>query len=482
MFLYGDGPANIKLKPSATYHVETPEYNYTAYSNALGLRDYEFPKAKPPGTIRVVVVGSSIAFAPGVPLDETFVKRLERKLAADPPIAGKFIQVINVGIPSYSAGQNYFSVRDVAAELDADAVVLEHSGGWMEWPFKADSTGFPRDYRVTQEEWNAKRPDQPPHKIPQPAIPEWLNKASDYSRVAHLIRDAARDWQLRGYVPESEYKLGDVWNDPFWPMRDPNFAQTDAWKLHERIMLATAHVADAAGRKFLLMTVPMGAEVNNYEWDWGRTVHGFKPNVTISDEPEARVRDLLAKKGYETLDVLPALRRESAENRRMFFSYDGHLTDAGNEVVADAMVPAIKSLLTGLKQVERKPLVDSLVASTADAQIDLSDGTATIVTAPGQYLYAASLPFDCPDGNYQLTGISAKIRVLEGRVQFGVLNGKGQWAAVSGLLSAGPDQFVQLDIPPQKKGQAVFANAAVANGNRSKMRVSDLKFAGCAPS
>src|SRR5262245_29159034 len=86
VFRYGAGPVNIKLKPSASYRVTTPEYDYTAYTNALGLRDYEFAEEKPPGTYRIVVVGDSVTFGPGVGLDETFAKRLERKLAADAPL------------------------------------------------------------------------------------------------------------------------------------------------------------------------------------------------------------------------------------------------------------------------------------------------------------------------------------------------------------------------------------------------------------
>jgi acetyltransferase AlgX (SGNH hydrolase-like protein) len=477
LYAYGAGAANVKLKPSATYQVETPEYNYTAYTNALGLRDYEFSKAKPAGTLRIGIVADSIAFGPGVPLEQIFAKRLERSLAADPPLRDTQIQVVDLGIPSYSGGQNYLTVRDLVPELDIDVVVLAHvPNDAMEWPFHPDERGLPKDFRVSQAEWQAKRPDQPPSSAPKTSVPAWLDVAGRYSRIARLARDALTDWQLREFTRgQSDYPIGDVWQDPFWPMRKAGYADDAQWKLHERISLETARLAKAAGRKFLLVTIPMGAQLNSYEWDWGRAAHKFAPGITVSDESQERIRDLLGNEGYPTLDLLPPLRRGSSLERRMFFPYDGHLTPEGHEVVAKAMDRAIRVLLGAEKKEYPKTLLDELVVAHPDATLHLEAGEADIVTPPDQFFYAARLPFHKAGERKAVTGVRAKIHVLQGRIQIGVLEQGGKtWIALSEPLAAGPEQTVELRFSAMENGDLVFANSAVADGQRAKLQVTEI--------
>jgi hypothetical protein len=480
LYRYGAGPANIVLKPSATYHVATPEYDYTAYTNALGLRDYEFPKAKPPGTVRIGIFNSSVVFGAGVPLDEIFAKRLERQLAADPPLKDKWFQVIDLGIPSYSSGQDYLTVRDFMLQLDIDVVVLAHvASDAMEWPFIADSRGLPKDYRVSMEQWRSKRPDLPPGSPPKDLVPAWLDVWSRYSRIASLARDAWSERQLRKYQTQSVYPIGDVWQDPFWPMRKSGYESEEQWKLHERITLETAQLATAAGRKFLLVTIPVGAQLNGYEWDWGRAQQYFEPGVTVSDEPQKRIRDLLSSNGYAALDVLPPLQFTSTPEHRMFFPYDGHLTPKGHEVVAKEIEHAIRVMFGGVEKAGPESLLNLLVVAAPDAELHVATSEADIVTPPQQYNYAARLPFDEADERKFVTGVRVKIEIVEGRAQFGILDQSGlKWISLSEPLSVGPEQSIDLHFPATKSGMVVFANSAVSDGQRAKMKISEITLLG----
>ena len=50
-------------------------------TNAYGLRDRDYPVAKPEGTFRIVGLGDSVMFGWGVAQDEPFLEVLERRLA-----------------------------------------------------------------------------------------------------------------------------------------------------------------------------------------------------------------------------------------------------------------------------------------------------------------------------------------------------------------------------------------------------------------
>lgn len=69
-------------------------------SNGVGLRSPEIPADKPPGTIRVAVLGASTVFGAYAPHNEsTFPGRLERLLRDRMP--DRRIEVINAGIPGF---------------------------------------------------------------------------------------------------------------------------------------------------------------------------------------------------------------------------------------------------------------------------------------------------------------------------------------------------------------------------------------------
>ncbi len=91
--------------------------------NSLGLRDREFPAAKPAGTRRILMLGDSITFGWGVDQDKTASVVLEQRLKA----AGQSdVQVINSGVGNYNTAMEVAYFRDHGAALVPDVVVLNY--------------------------------------------------------------------------------------------------------------------------------------------------------------------------------------------------------------------------------------------------------------------------------------------------------------------------------------------------------------------
>lgn len=83
--------------------------------NSSGFRDREFPREKPAGVFRILVLGDSHAFGFGVPLDTHFTKLLE----------GYFtnVEVMNLGVSGYGVDQELLFLRDTGFAYHPDLVV-----------------------------------------------------------------------------------------------------------------------------------------------------------------------------------------------------------------------------------------------------------------------------------------------------------------------------------------------------------------------
>ncbi|KUG28852.1 hypothetical protein ASZ90_001267 [hydrocarbon metagenome] len=83
--------------------------------NSGGFRDREFPREKPAGVFRILVLGDSHAFGFGVPLGTHFTKLLE----------GYFtnVEVMNLGVSGYGVDQELLFLRDTGFAYHPDLVV-----------------------------------------------------------------------------------------------------------------------------------------------------------------------------------------------------------------------------------------------------------------------------------------------------------------------------------------------------------------------
>ena len=101
----------------------TPEYEVRVRTNALGLRgSVETEPKKPPGVRRILCLGDSFTFGKGVADDETVPARLAVRLAAP---AGPRTEVLNAGVVSYGASNEWIWWQARGAALEPDLLVLQ---------------------------------------------------------------------------------------------------------------------------------------------------------------------------------------------------------------------------------------------------------------------------------------------------------------------------------------------------------------------
>lgn len=119
----GEGPRGSLSRGRIRQWYDRPEGDWFAADgsieitvNSLGFRDEEFPVAKPAGEFRVLCLGDSFTFGPGVLNRDTWVEQLEEMLAAD---RGQPVQAINVG---FAANGAYYTGGGYAEWLASDGL------------------------------------------------------------------------------------------------------------------------------------------------------------------------------------------------------------------------------------------------------------------------------------------------------------------------------------------------------------------------
>lgn len=108
---YGE---NDKLKPTSVK------------INSMGFRDYEYSAEKPENTFRIIGLGDSFTFGWGVELDETYLKRLERKL--NNGLGAKY-EVINLGVIGFNTLQEVELFKNKGSELNPDLITIGFLSG-----------------------------------------------------------------------------------------------------------------------------------------------------------------------------------------------------------------------------------------------------------------------------------------------------------------------------------------------------------------
>ena len=148
--------SNLRYVSSETFVMSHHTEQVHHYTNEDGLRvsapDYDLPRAKPPGQLRVAVLGGS-----AVEIATTFETTLPGSLKAllGEKYTGRDIEVINAGIQSSVSRQSLIHLMFTVADYQPDIVVLYDGHNDIGMPLMYDARpNFPYNFQVMQEAWD----------------------------------------------------------------------------------------------------------------------------------------------------------------------------------------------------------------------------------------------------------------------------------------------------------------------------------------
>jgi len=289
-------------KPNCVSRTKTAEGPWVINRyNECGYRTPESCGPKPPGSLRVAVIGSSTAAGYLTPYDETMAARSARALTAR---CKRPVEFQNLGAYG-NLGQRMVVAAEEAMPLDLDALVIPIA------PFDFEPSGAGAEIGAKPEA----------HSNPLRRIRERISSSSLlYMESYYLLRDDA------SYLP---VYLGLGHGADF--MRTP---MPDGWRRRvEEFDAALARIAALARARsvpVLLVFIPQRAEAVL------ATSSRSNPEFHPAAFPRMLAR-IAQKHGVAFVDTTPEIPR-NLPSAEMFYAVNSHINARGHELVSRAIV------------------------------------------------------------------------------------------------------------------------------------------------
>ncbi len=358
----------FRLRSDLAMTHSTNEFSTSIFTNAQGFRTDASRRAisfaKEPGVTRILVLGPSFAFGWGVDYEQSFATLMGEELRR----RGHRVEVINAGVPAQGSAEQLCWLRAEGWRYQPDIVVqVDYSrvGGIAE--------GCPESLACPVVEAGYVYKQAPTFALHAAAWLKNLGIVFYAFQFQHLFASAT---PARADGVGKELQAGDV----------ARVDEDDPEILAARFQRYTAFVRSSLGREapVLFVHIPLAFVV--HPEDLPRWRHLGASDATAPRlEAERRIGGLV-ERGIPIVDTTPALRARAARERTYYW-LDIHLTPAGNEAVAEALLPLLEASLPEASRRTaqspsraRRPASSMTSTSSSRARSSLLPGSAPATT------------------------------------------------------------------------------------------------------
>jgi len=296
--------------------------------NSLGFHDDEFPRAKPAGEYRGLMLGDSVTMGLDQPYEETSSQRLEQLLIAG---GGPFqsVQVINAGVHGYSTRQELVLLRR-SLDLEPDFVTIGFCLNDVSEPFLVDEDfgGFGLDY----------------HGV-NPSANPLIGYFSNETGVGRWLQ--MRAYRHKRYDLEKRAELFSVREMAGKPADDPKFKA--GWELALASLEQIYAVAGEHDIPVLLLIFPFRFQL--LQRDLRRPQQILSSHARQHDVPYIDFADVFRDLIFDDDELLALMRKHYSDGEveafygwkfdQYFLDHD-HFTPAGNDVVAQELYDRLR--------------------------------------------------------------------------------------------------------------------------------------------
>jgi len=315
--------------------------------NREGLRDRDHLRTKPPGTLRIAVLGDSYAEAREVPAEQAFWSVLEGDLNRSWGGAGheRQVEVLNFGVRGYGTLQELLTLNCCVWDYSPDVVLLAfYSGNDVSDNSPAldrSTTQYARPYlRATSTGWTVDRSFRR----------DWRFRAGKlvaplvaHSRVLQLIIHAQH--LILHSRSRSRATLGEAWLDSelgvdFRLYPEPDDQQwKQAWHTTESLLTMMAHEVSDHGARFAVVCVTNPIQV----YPDPAIRERFAQQLGVGDLllPNRRIRAVGEREGFPVLDLAPDLQAYADQHHAFLHGFAntgvGHWNALGHQIAGNEL-------------------------------------------------------------------------------------------------------------------------------------------------
>lgn len=305
--------------PPNRYILSTAEFRFRVSLNSDGYRDDEFVKAKPPQSLRILLIGDSYVFGVADKPD-VIDTQLERLLSRT---TGKACEVFSLGLPGLGLTE-YWQILNQFVGYEPDAIVVLLY-------IDNDISQGAEEPRSEPEEFSPfgfqPRPDD------MDDLDHLRPKLEELVSEGKLAKDMFR-LMMRGRLNPYLYQLAER-----GPMNAHYDGLAKAFTRSSGIkdtILAMAKKAQSVHAGFLLCLAPGKYQVRKFKgWEVLKKLNVQWDDAVLNNRKiQDAVLQFCAKHAVECVDALPAMKRCPA---RCYYKIDDHMNAEGNRVVAAAI-------------------------------------------------------------------------------------------------------------------------------------------------
>lgn len=304
-----DQKEGFALRPNCVSHLKNAEGIWTTNRyNECGYRSETSCGPKPPGSKRIVILGSSVSQGMFIPYDQTFFASAAKRVEA---ACRKKIDVQNLGVPNSSPIFVYRRLNEALA-LNPDVVLFVLT------PFDLEQRIDPRELAERNE---------PISQIVRAPV---ILKLGFFKKVENLVLESRAVLMVQHYLFSDEdtflrlYLMygdkADFLRTPLTPAWENRFANLDL------IIGDMARRTRASGASLIVMPVPSRAEAALLS-----TQH--PPSHIDAAAFGRRLESIAAKHDAGYIDLMETF-RTIPKSENLFYVVDGHLTPDGQNVLA----------------------------------------------------------------------------------------------------------------------------------------------------
>lgn len=328
-----DEALGMRYRPGAIWRFSHPEYEVQYSINEDGFRDSRrHPIPKPDGTTRVLLVGDSFTFGQGVNYEEIWSVIVEKRLEES---GNNHIDLVKAGIQGMDTRSEFILMRRLLEKYQYDMVIVAFLINDL-------YTNTLHGIQDSQENPKARDVDQIISDKSNRSIGGWSDIAkgifvgSGRNRTFHLltlgrriaIGSEAIYCKLYFMMPDR----GDFLTIPLAP------SVQEKLRITTILLEKMVDYLDALGKKLIVLSIPQQAQVLCHE------------QVTESDAIDIAFydryfSDRAKEHGFTWVTTLDAFTKSNHNKNELFYRFDGHLTPAGNEVVAGLFLREVMPLI-----------------------------------------------------------------------------------------------------------------------------------------
>ncbi len=290
--------------------------------NSAGYHDRERIQAKPPGTVRIAVLGDSYVEALQVEQKQTITAVMERALNECGAFGDSTVEVLNFGVTGYGTAQEYLMLEEQVWAYEPDIVVVCFLTGN---DFRNNCAALRRDpgrpyYVYENGELVMDTSFRDTFRTAHPELKKIVQGIIDRSRVAQMFyraqSRAGRRRTTRERVEETQgAQVQDIGLDDQIYLPPADEAWEEAWKITGDLLLMIRDEVASRDARLAVVTLTNALQVDPDPV--ARQAAVTRLGASDLFYPDARIRSFCEEAGIPAVTLAPEMQKW-AETRNVF--------------------------------------------------------------------------------------------------------------------------------------------------------------------